>query len=65
MKDNETFVSQPENSTNASLNDPEGRATITNDDPLPSITIGDVSVTEGNAGVVDAVLPSYIINGQR
>jgi hypothetical protein len=35
---------------NATLGDGQGTATITDDDPEPVISIGDVTLTEGNAG---------------
>ena len=39
----------------ASISDAQGRATITNDDAPPTVTsIGDATVTEGNAGSVTA-----------
>jgi hypothetical protein len=37
------------------LRDPRGVATIHDDEPLPSITIGDILVTEGNSGTKQAV----------
>src|SRR5207245_2947461 len=40
---------------NATLAVTQGTGTILNDDPLPSLSIGDVSVTEGNSGTVNAV----------
>jgi autotransporter-associated beta strand protein len=54
---NETFLLTLRRSTNASLVNPEAHGTILNDDPLPSISVEDVSVTEGDTGVTDAVLP--------
>jgi hypothetical protein len=54
---NETFIITLRKSTNASISDAEAIATIPNDDPLPSLSVDDVSVTEGNSGVIDAVLP--------
>ena len=56
-EDDETFVLNLRKSTNSTLIDPDGRATIINDDAAPELSIGDVSVTEGNGGLVDAVLP--------
>src|SRR6185369_13991317 len=53
----ETFLVTLRRSTNASLVDPDAHGTITNDDPLPSLSVGDVSVTEGNSGLTDAVFP--------
>jgi CSLREA domain-containing protein len=42
------------NPANASIQD-SGFVIITDDDPLPSVSISDVSVTEGNSGTVSAV----------
>lgn len=53
----ETFLVTLRRSVNASLVDPDAHGTITNDDPLPSLSVGDVSVTEGNSGLTDAVFP--------
>jgi large repetitive protein len=39
---------------NATLADPQGRGRIVDDDPLPTVAIGNVSVLEGNAGTVGA-----------
>jgi autotransporter-associated beta strand protein len=51
----ETFLVTFRRSTNASLVDPDADGTITNDDPLPALSVGDVSVIEGNSGLTDAV----------
>ncbi len=40
--------------TNATIGDAQGLGTITNDDPLPSLSISDVTVSEGNAGAATA-----------
>ncbi len=52
----ETFVVNLTSPTNAILSDAQGQGTITNDDsaPLPTLAIGDVTVTEGNSGTVNA-----------
>ena len=47
---NETFTLGLSGATNATLVDGEGTGTITNDDPVPSLVVNDVSVTEGNSG---------------
>lgn len=48
---NETFFGNLSNvSANASIADGQGTATITDDDPQPTISITDVSATEGNSG---------------
>ncbi|MBK9655780.1 MAG: Ig-like domain repeat protein [Rhodanobacteraceae bacterium] len=41
--------------TNATITDPQGVGTITNDDTAPTLTINDVSITEGNAGTQNLV----------
>src|SRR6185503_16339774 len=40
--------------SNATLAKARGEATILNDDTLPTMSIGDVSVKEGDTGTVDA-----------
>ena len=52
---NETFFLDLSGASNAALTDAEGRATITDDDDPPAITIADVTVAEGNGGTTDAV----------
>ncbi|MBI5761670.1 MAG: hypothetical protein HZA46_24435, partial [Planctomycetales bacterium] len=51
---NETFFVNLTNPTGAQISDTQGIATIVNDDTAPTITINDVSVTEGNAGTANA-----------
>ncbi len=51
----ETFFVNVTNVINAVVVDGQGVGTIVNDDPLPSLSINDVSVIEGNAGTVNAV----------
>jgi large repetitive protein len=51
----ETFFVNVTNVTNAIVGDGQGVGTIVNDDPLPSLSINDVTVVEGNAGTVNAV----------
>ncbi len=46
----ETFFVNVTNVTNAVVVDGQGVGTLTNDDPLPSISIDDVTVVEGNSG---------------
>lgn len=46
----ETFFVNLSTPTGATLFDGQGQATIQNDDPLPSLTIDNVSLTEGNVG---------------
>lgn len=50
----ETFFVNITNVTNAVVADGQGLGTIVNDDPLPSLTINDVTLTEGNTGSVNA-----------
>ena len=51
----ETFFVNVTNVTNAVVVDGQGVGTIVNDDPLPSLSINDATVIEGNAGTVNAV----------
>ncbi len=51
----ETFFVNVTNVINAVVVDGQGVGTIVNDDPLPSLSINDVTVIEGNAGTVNAV----------
>jgi uncharacterized protein YjdB len=51
----ETFTVNLSNATNAAIADNQGVATITNDDSLPTLSINDATVTEGNAGTIDAI----------
>ena len=50
----ETFFINLSNAVNATIADAQGQGTINDDDALPSISISDVSVTEGNTGTVNA-----------
>jgi uncharacterized repeat protein (TIGR01451 family) len=52
---NETFFVVLSGSQNAAIGDNQGAVTILNDDPLPLVSISDVSVTEGNSGTTNAV----------
>jgi len=47
---NETFFVDLTSPVNAFLSTAQGKGTITNDDPVPSISIGDASKLEGNTG---------------
>ncbi|TMK13388.1 MAG: hypothetical protein E6G63_10290, partial [Actinobacteria bacterium] len=38
------------NATNANILDGSGLGTVTNDDPIPDVSVDDQSITEGNAG---------------
>ena len=46
----ETVLVNLSSATNASIDDSQATLTITNDDPVPSITIANASITEGNSG---------------
>jgi large repetitive protein len=50
----ETFTVRLSNPTNASIADPLGLGTITDDDAPPTLSVDNVTVTEGNAGAVNA-----------
>ena len=52
----EQFVVNLSGASGAVVADAQGRATIQNDDPAPSIAISDVTVTEGNSGTKNAAL---------
>ena len=43
------------NPTNATIGDGAGVVTITDDDPTPTLSVGDVTVAEGNTGTTNAV----------
>ena len=51
---NETFNVTLSGVTNATISDNTGVGTIRDDDGLPSLSVGDVTVTEGNAGPTTA-----------
>lgn len=51
----ETFFVNVTNVVNAVVADAQGLGTIVNDDPLPSLSINDVTVVEGNSGTTNAV----------
>src|SRR5262249_15319558 len=52
----EVFFVNLSNEANATLGDAQATVTIRNDDALPSLTISDASVGEGNSGTTNAVL---------
>jgi hypothetical protein len=52
-EDDETFTVNLTNAANATIADPQGQGTITDDDG-PAISISNVTVTEGNGGIVNA-----------
>jgi large repetitive protein len=47
---NETFTVGLSGAVNATIGDATGAGTITDDDPLPSLSVNSVSVPEGNSG---------------
>jgi hypothetical protein len=57
VEPSETFVVNLSNPTNATIGDGQGLGTIVDNDapPPPVVSIGDATVTEGNAGSVSAV----------
>ena len=54
-EDDETFKVTLSAPTNAVISDGEASGTILDDDAAPTISIGDATATEGDAGTVDAV----------
>ena len=50
----ETFSVNLSSAGWAGIADPQGTGTVTNDDPLPALSINDVSVLEGDAGPTQA-----------
>ena len=58
----ESFVVNLSHATHATIADGQGAGTILNDDPLPTIAIADVSVTEGNTGTTPAVFTVSLSN---
>ena len=59
---NETYFVNLSDAVNATLRRPVGVGTITDDDPLPALSINDVTVTEGDAGTVDA---TFTVSSRR
>ena len=53
-EEDETYTIDLTNAVNATIDDGQGVGTITDDDPLPALSIDDVEVTEGDGGTVDA-----------
>ncbi|MFN8531110.1 MAG: Calx-beta domain-containing protein [Anaerolineae bacterium] len=54
VEGDETFFVNLSNATNATLSDNQGLGTLTNDDAV-TLSINDVTVTEGNSGTTNAV----------
>ncbi|MBD1927824.1 DUF4347 domain-containing protein [Trichocoleus sp. FACHB-90] len=59
---NETFNVNLTGATNATIVDNTGVGTITNDDNQPTISINDVSITEGNDGTANAIFTVSLSN---
>jgi disulfide oxidoreductase YuzD len=60
---NETFTVVLSSPNNAQLGSPsQGTGTITDNDPLPAVSIGDVTVAEGNAGTTNAAFAVTLSN---
>ena len=59
LEGNETFFVNLSNPANATLADGQGVGTIVDDEPLPALSIGDVSLAEGMSG---AVLASFTVS---
>ena len=51
---NETYFLNLSNAANATIADGQGLGTITNDDGPPSLSVNDVTVTEGDSGTTSA-----------
>lgn len=59
-EDDESFTLELTNPSGATIDDPSGTGTILNDDEEvtpPALSVGDVSVREGDAGTTQAVFP--------
>lgn len=52
FEDDETFLINLSNPINVTIADGQGMGTIKNDDPIPSVTINDVTLAEGNSGTL-------------
>ena len=59
---NETFAASLSSPSNAGIADADAIGTITDDDPKPSFSVDDVSVTEGNAGTAMATFTVSMSN---
>jgi len=60
---NETFTVSIYSASGAHVTDSSGTGTIIDDDPVPSLSINDVMVTEGNSGNTNAVFTVTMSNG--
>ncbi|MEO8216430.1 MAG: Calx-beta domain-containing protein [Acidobacteriota bacterium] len=59
---NETYVVNLSNASGATISDGQGAGTITDDDPIPGISIAGTSVTEGNGGTTNMVFAVSLTN---
>ena len=57
---NETFFVNLSNPVNSTLNKSQGIGTIVNDDPVPALSINDVSLNEGNSGTTSFVFTAAL-----
>src|SRR6185295_8866597 len=57
---NETYFVNLTSPTNATISDSQGQGTITDDDATPSLSINDVTVTEGNSGTAIATFTATL-----
>ena len=57
---NETFFVNLSNVVNAVILDSQGQGTITDNDSAPSVSINDVTVTEGNSGTTAATFTATL-----
>jgi uncharacterized repeat protein (TIGR01451 family) len=63
FENDETLLLNLTAPVNAMIDDNQGVATIVNDDPLPMVSITDVTVTEGNTGATNAVFRVSLSGG--
>src|SRR5207237_4582499 len=49
----EGFTVDLSNAVHATISDAQGAGTVTNDDPQPSISVGDVAANEGDSGTTN------------
>src|SRR5512133_1458269 len=59
-ENDETFDVDLTNAVNATIDDGLGVGTITDDAPLPAVSIGNSTVTEGNSGTVTATFTATL-----
>ena len=54
-EEDEDFTINLSSPVDATIADPQGLGSITDNDPLPALSVNDVTVTEGNSGTTNAV----------